>query len=72
MIFELLVVEFHDLVAVEPIVLVVRARAFPASLAFSSVRLLHLYGIFQVLLVSSPALRSLSVYFALRKYCTHL
>ena len=52
MIFELLVVEFHDLVAVEVIVLVVRARAFPASLAFSSAKLLHLYGIFQAPLAS--------------------
>ena len=61
MLFVMLIVVFLDLFVVEAFVLVVRAHAFPASLAFSSAMLLHLYGIFQVPLVSLSALRFLSV-----------
>ena len=61
MLFIMLIVVFHDLFVVEAFVLVVRAHAFPASLASSSAMLLHLYGIFQVPLVSSTALKFLSI-----------
>ena len=61
MIFVMLIAEFHDLFVIEAFVLVVRAHAFPASLASSSAMLLHLYGIFQVPLVSFTALRVLSI-----------
>ena len=61
LIFTVRLAKFHDLFASATSIRLASARAFPAYLAFSSARLPHLSGIFQVLLVSFTALRFPSV-----------